>query len=168
MHLHRVSGLPPRLRAALVLMCAEAVSLAVVSPLHLRGLLQGGLGAGTAEAVICVALAWGAVSVLRSTSHWRAVACGTTVFAIAGFAYGLSVTSEDGTLPDVVYHAAVLPLLLITFGLLVTAGASSPDPAAPVATSASGYRDRPNDRAAHDPVGTDSSSDTAGLEVRRR
>lgn len=122
-------------------MCAEAVSLAVVSPLHLTGLLQGGLGAGTAEAVIDAALAWGAVSVLRSTPHWRAVAFGTTVFAIVGFAYGLSATSEDGTLPDVVYHAAVLPLLLITLGLLVRAGASSADPAAPVATSASGHRD---------------------------
>jgi hypothetical protein len=125
MHKQRVTGLPLRLRGVLVLMCAEAVSLAVVSPLHLTGLLQGGRDAGTAEAVIGAALVWGAVSVLRSTPRWRAVALGTTAFAIVGFAYGLSVTSQSGTVPDVAYHSAVLPVLLLTFGLIARSGPSS-------------------------------------------
>ncbi|MHB8290726.1 MAG: hypothetical protein ACYDEY_16175 [Acidimicrobiales bacterium] len=127
--MYPVSWLPSRLRGAFVLMCAETVSLAVVSPLHLAGLLQGGLGAGAAEAVICAALAWGAVSVLRSTPRWRAVALGTTAFAIVGFAYGLSVTSQGGTLPDVAYHSAVLPLLLVTFGLIASTDPRSAGPA---------------------------------------
>jgi hypothetical protein len=136
---HRLSRLPPRLRGAFLLMCAEAVSLGVVSPLHLAGLLQGGLSAGAAEAVICAALAWGAISVLRSTPRWRAVALGTTAFAIVGFAYGLSVTSQGGTLLDVAYHSAVLPLLLVTFGLIASTGPWSTRPAS-IVPSASDCR----------------------------
>jgi hypothetical protein len=123
---HRVASLPPRVRGAFVLMCAEAVSLAVVSPLHLSGfLLERSIDAGTAEAVICVALVWGAVSVLRPTPHWRAVALGTTAFAIVGFGLGLSITSQGGTVPDIAYHSTVLPFLLVTFGLIARAGPSS-------------------------------------------
>jgi hypothetical protein len=121
MRTHRVIELPRRLRAALILMCAEATSLAVVSPLHLSGLLEGGAGAGIAEAIICGALVWGAISVFRAPLHWRAVSLGTTAFAMVGFAYGLSVTSRGGALANVAYHSASLPLLVVTFGLLVSA-----------------------------------------------
>jgi hypothetical protein len=122
MRTHRVIRLPRRPRAALILMCTEAISLAVVSPLHLSGLLEGGTGAGIAEAIICAALVWGAVSVFRAAPRWRAVSLGTTAFAIVGFVYGLSVTSRGGALANVAYHSAALPLLVITFGILVTAG----------------------------------------------
>jgi len=128
MHNHGVTGLSPRLRGALLLMCAEAVSLAIVSPLHLAGTIQGGVGAGAGEAVICAVLVFGALWVLRTTSRWRAVALGTTAFAIVGFGYGLSVTSRGGAVFDVAYHAAVLPLLFVTFGLLASAGPSSARP----------------------------------------
>jgi hypothetical protein len=126
MRTHRVIALPPRLRAVLILMCTGAISLAVVSPLHLSGLLEGGAGAGIAEAIICGALVWGAISVFRAPPHWRAVSLGTTAFAIVGFAYGLSVTSRGGVLANVAYHSAALPLLMVTFGILVTAREEQP------------------------------------------
>jgi hypothetical protein len=121
MRTHRATRLPRRLRAALILMWTEATSLAVVSPLHLSGLLEGGARAGIPEAIICAALVWGAGSVFYASPHWRAVSLGTTAFAIVGFAYGLSLTSRGGTLTNVVYHSAVLPLLVVTFGILLTA-----------------------------------------------
>jgi hypothetical protein len=106
-------------------MTVEAASLAVASALHLSGLVHGrgqpfsSAGAGIAEAVICVVLAAGAIAVVRQGSSARPAALAATGFAIAGFSYGLSVTIRGGDAPDIAYHATVLPLLIVTFLLIV-------------------------------------------------
>lgn len=107
-------------------MLVLVASLAVTSVLHLSGAVQGRdntvfspLGAGVAEAVIGVALLWGAVSLARRGPAGRPVALGTTGFAIAGFGYGLSVSLRGGALPDICYHATVLPILVVTLVLIL-------------------------------------------------
>lgn len=42
-----------------------------------------------------------------------------TAFAIIGVLYGLSITTQGGDLPDIAYHATLLPLLIVTFALLL-------------------------------------------------
>jgi hypothetical protein len=113
------------------LMVAQAASLAVVSALHLSGVDgNDATGAGIAEAVICVVLLGGAIAYRRA--RWgRPAALAATGFAIAGFCYGLSLTVRGDDLPDVVYHATVLPLLVVTMILLVRA--KPPGAAAPLA-----------------------------------
>lgn len=115
------------LRRIALLISLVAASLAVASGLHLSGLPHGHggeynpTGAGVAEAVICAALLWGVAELLRRGAAGRAVALGVTLFAIAGFGYGLSVTARGGDLPDVVYHVTVLPILLVILALLLRA-----------------------------------------------
>ena len=112
----------PRIVALVAL---EAASLAVASVLHLSGLVHGKgpafslTGAGVAEGVLCVALIWGAGAMARYGTAGRPVALTMTGLAIAGFVYGLSVTTRGGDLPDITYHATVLPLLIVTFVLIL-------------------------------------------------
>jgi hypothetical protein len=115
-------------RGIAALMAVQAVSLAVVSALHLSGTDgHDGTGAGTAEAVICVVLLGGTVAYQRA-SWGKPAAIAATGFAIAGFCYGLSVTVRGGYLPDIVYHATVLPLLVLTLILIVRAKAPTAPP----------------------------------------
>jgi peptidoglycan/LPS O-acetylase OafA/YrhL len=103
------------------LMVVQVVSLAVVSALHLSG-VDGheATGAGIAEAVICVVLLGGAFAYRRA--RWgRAAAVVATGFAILGFCYGLSVTARGDDVSDVIYHATVLPLLVVTMILIIRA-----------------------------------------------
>jgi hypothetical protein len=104
-------------------MAAVAVSLGVMSYLH----LGGGLGqngsppfsanpAGIAEAVIGVVLLAGAVIVLLRPERARTAATAATVFAIAGFVLGLTLTISGGDAVDIAYHSTVLPILA---GILV-------------------------------------------------
>ena len=101
-------------------MGAVATSLAVMSGLHLSGTLGGGTrpfdpsGAGIAEAVICLALGYGAIRFLRQRPGAHAVALATTGFAIVGFLIGLGFTLGGGGAIDIAYHAVMLPLLLFT------------------------------------------------------
>jgi hypothetical protein len=118
----------PQHRRVVGLMALLVASLAVTSALHLSGAVQGrnnqvfsSLGAGTAEAVIGLALLWGAVSLARGGAAGRAVALGTTGFAIVGFGFGLSISAGGGTLPDICYHATVLPILVVTLVLILRA-----------------------------------------------
>ena len=108
-------------RGIAALMAAEAASLAVVSALHLSGADgNDATGAGVAEAVICVVLLGGTIAYLRAP--WgRTAALAATGFAIVGFCYGLSVTVRGGDPGDVAYHAAVLPLLIVTLILIIRA-----------------------------------------------
>ncbi|MFF2318811.1 hypothetical protein ACFVTE_21410 [Arthrobacter sp. NPDC058097] len=112
-----------RRRAILALLVVEALSLAVISALHLSGVIHGGTrpynpeAAGIAEAVIGVVLIAGAVAVLSSPKHGRAAAQAATGFAIAGFIVGLTFTIIGGQPVDVAYHAIVLPLLILTLVL---------------------------------------------------
>lgn len=110
-------------RGVASLMLLEALSLAVISGLHLSGVMGGGAkpynpgAAGIAEAVIGVILFAGAMLVRRSPARGRAAAAGATGFAIVGFLVGLGFTLSGGQSADVAYHATVLPLLVITLAL---------------------------------------------------
>lgn len=116
-----------RYRLIAALMALEAASLAVVSALHLSGLVHGhgpaftATGAGVAEAVIGLVLLAGTVALVRRGTSGRPAALAATGFAIAGFTYGLSLTVRSGDLPDITYHATVLPLLIVTLLLIVRA-----------------------------------------------
>jgi hypothetical protein len=102
-----------------LLMQLEAASLAVMSALHLTGVLTGRFDpAGVAEGVIGVALLWGAQALRRGGEAARGVASATVSFAIAGFVLGLSFTLRGGTAIEIAYHAAGLPLLIVTLWLI--------------------------------------------------
>ena len=70
-------------------------------------------------------LACGAMSSLRLRARGRGAALAATGFAIAGVLYGLSITTQGGDLPDIVYHATLLPVLIVTFALLLRTGKHS-------------------------------------------
>lgn len=111
-------------RLVTVLMGLVAASLTVASALHLSGLDSGAKGdnataAGVAEAVICVVLAWGTLRMRRRGRAGRSLALGATGFAIAGFAIGLTQTASGGDLGDLLYHAIVLPIIIVIFVLLL-------------------------------------------------
>ena len=108
-----------------VLVGAEAASLVVMASLHLSGLLAGGSepfeprSAGFAEAVIGVVLAAAATTIWQAPDRARRIAPVALGFAIVGFAVGLTITAQGGDLTDIVYHATVLPLLVVTLLLLL-------------------------------------------------
>ena len=110
----------------------EALTLAVISPLHLSGVLGGGArpfnptAAGTAEAVIGVVLILGGLALGRGTARGRDAAVAATAFAIIGFLVGLSFTLRGGDAIDVAYHAVMLPLLLLTMAALLRLRSTRP------------------------------------------
>ena len=118
-----------------VVMLVVAASLAVMSSLHLSGVLgtssssYNGTAAGVAEAVIGVALVWGAAALWRDSPTGRRDAIAATVFAIAGFLLGISITVRSGYIPDIAYHASVLPILLVLLTVLVVADRARPEAA---------------------------------------
>jgi hypothetical protein len=103
----------------------EALTLAVISSLHLSGVLGGGAkpfnptAAGTAEAVIGVVLALGALALRRATAGGRDAAVAANAFANIGFLVGLGFTLRGGDAIDVAYHAVMLPLLFLTMAALL-------------------------------------------------
>lgn len=107
------------------IMGAEAVTLAVMSSLHLSGLLRpgteasAGTDAGIAEGILCFVLLWGASGLVRRGGGGRRLALGTAAFTIAGFCLGLSITARGGDVTDIAYHATMLPILAATFVLLL-------------------------------------------------
>jgi hypothetical protein len=115
--------IPPQQRRLAAVLLLVAVSLAVESALHLSGAVHprgsDETQAGAAEAVICVALLCGAGSLARRGPAGYRAALWATVFAIAGFCLGLSITVPSGYIPDIAYHATVLPILIITCTLLL-------------------------------------------------
>jgi hypothetical protein len=104
-------------RRIAALMGFEALTLAIISPLHLSGALGGGTkpfnptAAGTAEAIIGALLLIGALALVRDR---RRTAIAATTFATVGFLVGLSFTLRSGDGIDIAYHATMLPLLLLT------------------------------------------------------
>jgi peptidoglycan/LPS O-acetylase OafA/YrhL len=104
-------------RKIAVLMAFVAATLTVASALHLSGNGHGRSPfdpdhAGIAEAIIAAVLVGGAVAMWRATGRSRQVGLATIGFATAGFLVGLNFTARGGDLPDVVYHVAVLPVLV--------------------------------------------------------
>ena len=114
---HRRRPVRPRPRVSVAL-GLEAATLAVFATLHLTGALRIGAssrpsyGAGVAEALICIALACGAVA------RGRTVPMLAVGFAIFGFFVGLSFTVGSGDTIDLAYHLVMLPVLAITAALL--------------------------------------------------
>jgi hypothetical protein len=111
-------------RPIAILIALEASTLAVMSVLHLTGVLAGGRSpfnrnhAGIAEAVICLVLIGGAGALAGYRRAGRAIALGALGFAILGFIVGLSFTIQGGDAIDIAYHATLLPLLLATLAVL--------------------------------------------------
>lgn len=124
----RRTNQPTTLLRAALLLGAIAVSLAVASALHLSGHVHGrgapfdAVHAGIAEALIGVVLAAAAIGVWRAGLGARRPVLWANGFAIAGFCWGLSVTASGGHWPDIGYHVAVLPLLVVSFALLLRSG----------------------------------------------
>lgn len=112
------------------LMAFEAATLAVFAVLHVSGALHpgsgasNGYGAGFAEAIICVVLVLGLRAFARSPARGRLAALGATVFAIVGFIVGLTFTVNGGATVDLVYHATMFPVLIIT-ALMLGRGAGA-------------------------------------------
>ena len=106
------------------LIALQASTLAVMSVLHLTGILAGGTrpfnrtDAGIAEAVICAVLIGGAAALSLDPLRGRAIARATVGFAILGVIAGLNFTIQGGDAIDVAYHATLLPLLLVTLAAL--------------------------------------------------
>lgn len=122
-------------RRVAALMIVIAASLGVASVVHLAGQVQGRSDlfdagdAGIAEAVIGAVLFAGAVVMLSAPPRARAVGLAATGFAVAGFLVGLSITARAGHLPDIAYHATVLPLLIAACAFLYRSPRRSPGPA---------------------------------------
>lgn len=110
----------PGLQPVAILIGFQAATLAIMSLLHLTGVLAGGkrpfrpTDAGIAEAVISVVLIGGAAALTRHSLHGRAIAVAALGFATLGVIVGLTFTIGGGDAIDVAYHATILPLLLIT------------------------------------------------------
>jgi hypothetical protein len=108
-----------------MLMVLEAASLGVASALHLSGLVHGRSvsfdpdSAGLAEAVIGVVLAVAAIVMVRTPPRARAVGIAATALALVGFLVGISETARGGDIPDIAYHATVIPLLIGGLVLLI-------------------------------------------------
>jgi hypothetical protein len=106
-------------------MAVVAASLAVMSSLHLSGVLASGSppfrssDAGIAEAVIGIVLLAGAVAVWRNPDRARSAALFAIGFAVVGFVVGISITISGGNAVDITYHATVLPILAVTMTFLI-------------------------------------------------
>jgi len=121
-----------RRRALAALMGFESLTLALVSSLHLSHSLGRGskpfdpTSAGIAEGLIAVVLAAGAVALVSSAERGRQLALAATGFAIVGFLFGVTFTILGGETIDRAYHAVMLPLLALTFLLIVRTGRRAP------------------------------------------
>lgn len=117
---------PARPNGLARLIGVEALTVAVFATLHLTGALRVGpgsgpsYGAGVAEALICLALAGGALALARpgAGARGRRIALSAVGFAVFGFLVGLSFTLGSGDTIDLVYHLAMLPVLVATAVLL--------------------------------------------------
>ena len=115
-------------KSAAALMAFAAATLAAVSPLHLTGVIGGTSGpydpraAGIAEAVIGAVLVAALIAAWRMPGQARPLAVAAVGFAIFGFLVGLSITARGGDAVDIAYHSAILPVLIVTFILLLRPG----------------------------------------------
>jgi hypothetical protein len=102
----------------------EALTFAIMSALHLTGIVAGGTrpysptAAGVAEAAIGAVLIGGVVALARDPLRGGVIALAALGLAILGVIAGLSFTIQGGGAIDVAYHATILPLLLITLAAM--------------------------------------------------
>jgi hypothetical protein len=119
--------------AAGVLMAFAAAAFAIVSVVHFGvgipvgfGIISDSFpGAAPPEAVIATVVAIGAAAVLTRRTKSRAIALGTTSFALLGTVYGLNITLNSTRTGDVAYHLSILATLLMVLGLLLVPGRGS-------------------------------------------
>ncbi len=108
-----------------MLTAVVAGSLAAASALHLSGHVSGRSApfdadhAGIAEALIGMVLAGAAIMLWRGGARARTAGLFATGFAVAGFLWGLNITARGGHWPDIAYHLSVLPLLIVSFVVLL-------------------------------------------------
>jgi hypothetical protein len=112
-------------RAVALAMAAEAATLVAAATLHFARATGEGTkpfrpeGAAVAETVIAVVLVVGAAALARGS---RGAGVAAIAFAIVGFLVGLDFTIRGGSAGDLAYHAAMLPLLLLTLVTLLSRG----------------------------------------------
>lgn len=135
MHAARHLRPPPEDRAAgrghAVVMLLEAATFCVAAVLHLDARIPLGFltvrgerveQAAIAELVIAGVLVFGAAVVLARPADARPLACVVTGFAIFGVIVGLATIAlgvGPRTIPDLVYHVAIMVVLLISFAVLM-------------------------------------------------
>ena len=120
----------PLRRVIAALMAIAAVTLALASTVHFGVHLGVGQlaihdpfpGAAIPEAVIAFVVACGVLAVVSRRAAWP-VALGTTLFAIVGVLFGLSLTLGSARTGDVAYHVSLLVVLVVGLCLLVTPAA---------------------------------------------
>jgi hypothetical protein len=115
--------LPRRVPA---LMTLVSLSLLVLGPLHLAGVIHGSNGASSAAGAGIPELLIGVVLGIATIPAWRAprlvawpIARGAVVFAIVGFLFGLTFTVNGGVAFDLAYHLVGLTALISTLILLL-------------------------------------------------
>ena len=118
----------PLIRNVIIVSVAVTISLGIMSGLHLSGAVQGhakpysATAAGVAEAVIGAVLVAAVVGMLRAPRQARTIGIAANAFGLASFAFGLSITARGGDIPDIAYHAAVLPIFAVTLTVLIRSG----------------------------------------------
>jgi hypothetical protein len=112
--------------AALTLAVASLLHFGVAVPIGATTITDPFAGAAIPEAVLAVAVAAGAVTVLARLAVARWLAPAATLLALAGTLYGLSVTVRRGEPGDIVYHLALLTLLVASAVLLLVIARPSP------------------------------------------
>jgi hypothetical protein len=123
--------------AAGVLMAFAATAFAIVSIIHFGLDIPVGFttisdsfpGAAPPEAVIAAVVVIGATAVLTRRTKSRAIALGTTSFALLGTVYGLRITLNSTRTGDVAYHLSILATLLVILVLLLVPGRTDVQPA---------------------------------------
>jgi hypothetical protein len=112
--------------AIAALMTAAAVTFALVSLVHFGVVITLGplalddpfAGAAIPEGVIAIVLGAGTLNVIARTARSWTAALATTLFALLGTLYGLSVTLGSSRTADITYHLGVLFLLALIVALL--------------------------------------------------
>jgi hypothetical protein len=103
-------------RSAGALMAVEALSFALASVAHFAADFPD---AAIPELLIAVVLAIGTWAVLTRQAHAWGTAVGTTAFATAGTALGLTIIATGRQdIPDLAYHAGILSALCVTLIIL--------------------------------------------------
>src|SRR5215467_8830748 len=105
--------------AALTLALASLLHFGVAVPVGATTISDPFADAAIPEAVLAVAVAAGAVTLLARLPVARWLAPAATVVALAGTLFGLTVTLRRGEPGDIAYHVALLTLLVASAILLL-------------------------------------------------
>ena len=113
--------------AIAALMTVAAGTFALVSLVHFGVVITLGplalddpfAGAAVPEGVIAIVLGAGTLNVIARPARSWTSALATTLFALVGTVYGLSVTLGSSRTADITYHFGVLCLLAIIVALLL-------------------------------------------------